>query len=205
MRPAKRSALAGGIGEDASSALPAVACRVGLLIAPLSLTACGRGTCSSAAPADTIVGRLVARNGSTATFTVESVLPSSGPRQAAPTAPVLEPGQTLTVEYYQHHARFLRVGTRYQVALFWRDSSFESDVHTASDPCSWGTTYADGRAIDTATWASAHLREIVAVVVLVPLVLAGLAIFAARRTVRRLRQPRSSRRARVHGDSTDGE
>ena len=165
---------------------------MGLLTAPLSLTACRNVSCSKSAPTNTIVGRLVARNGSTTTFTVESVLQSSGPRQAAPTAPVLEPGQTLTVKYYQDHARFLRVGTRYRVALFWLGGAFESDVHTASDPCSWGTTYADGRAIDTATWAGAHLREIVAVLFLVPLVLAGLAVFAARGTVRRLRR-RSSR------------
>src|SRR2546425_938555 len=90
----------------------------GLVLATPSFTACGV-ECSQAAPTDTIIGRLVDRDGATATFSIETVLQSSPGRRSAPPPPMLEPGQTVAVRYFANRARFLHVGTRYRVALYW--------------------------------------------------------------------------------------
>src|SRR5439155_838652 len=94
----------------------------GLLLATPSLSACGGVECSKSAPTDTIVGRLVSRNGATATFSIESVLQSSAGPRSAPTPPVLSSGQTVAVRYFANRARFLHIGTRYRVDLSWNAS-----------------------------------------------------------------------------------
>jgi hypothetical protein len=141
----------------------------GLLVAPLTLTACTDVRCSQSLPTETIVGRLVARQGSTATFSIESLSQAPSPPSSGTAPPVLVPGHTVAVAYFGDHAKYLRVGSHYLVELYWRAGYFRSDVHTADDPCSRGTAYADGHAIDTRTWERAHLVEIIAVVALVPL------------------------------------
>jgi hypothetical protein len=164
----------------------------GLLVASLTVAACSPGTCSSVPPTLTIQGRLVAREGSTATFVIGSVPPPTNPRSSTRVPPVLKPGQTVAVEYYGDTAKFLDVGTRYRVALYWSGSRFESAVHTA-DSCSGGTVYADGRSIDTRSWGRAHLREIIAVVLLVPLAL-FLAFAASLKAIARLTRANGRRR-----------
>lgn len=140
-----------------------------VLVAPLTLTACGHVECSQSGPTETIVGRLVARQGSTATFSIESLAQAPGPRSSVPAPPVIGPGHTVAVQYYGDHAKYLRIGSRYLVELYWSGGHFRSDVHTADVSCSRGTVYADGHPIDTRTWARAHLVDIIAVVALVPL------------------------------------
>src|SRR4051812_30268146 len=157
----------------------------------LLLTDCGAGRiiCEYGGPTDTIVGRLVAREGSKATFSIQSVTYASRPRSSASAAPALDPGQIVAVRYYRDHVKYLRVGSLYRVELFWGGDHFESDVHTAADPCSRGTVYADGDAIDTRTWPRAHLAEILAALALVPIALLAMLATA-------LRIPRRDRRAR---------
>ena len=77
------------------------------------------------------------------------------------------------------------------------DSHFESAVRTADDRCSWGTVYADGHAIDTRTWARAHLGEIVLGIVLLVSAVYGVfatSLRALARVTRGKDQPRPSRR-----------
>jgi hypothetical protein len=142
-----------------------------------AVTSCGTTVnCSQGAPTYTIVGRLVARNGSATTFSIQSVKYAGKPLPSASAPPSLAPGQTVAVRYYRDHAKYLRVGSLYLVELYWGGDHFESDVHTAGDPCSHGTTYADGHTIDTRSWTRAHLSEILVAVAVVPIVL--LAILA---------------------------
>jgi len=85
----------------------------GLVVAPLTLTACGQHVeCSKSLPTETIVGRLVARQGSTATFSIESLTQPHGPPSSGPAPPVLVPGHTVAVRYFDDHAKYLRIGAR---------------------------------------------------------------------------------------------
>ncbi len=143
-----------------------------LLLAPLFLTNCvaSHVDCSKTSPTDTIVGRLLARHGAAATFSIESVTQPSSRAQSTPIPPLLAPGQSVDVHYSGDHAKFLRVGASYRVEVLWV-GYFRSDVHVASDPCSSGTVYANGRPISTSSWTRSHLAAIVAVFAAVPLLL----------------------------------
>jgi hypothetical protein len=136
----------------------------------LTNCAASRVDCSKASPTDTIVGRLSARHGSTATFSIVSVSQASSQARSTPKPPVLTPDQTVDVQYFGDHAKFLRLGSNYRVEVYWV-GYFRSDVRVASDPCSGGTVYADGRPIDTSSWARSHLSEIIAVLAAMPLIL----------------------------------
>ena len=162
---------------------------VGLLSTPAALTACST-SCDKSAPAQTIVGLVIARTDSAATFSIESV---SIPRGAAsePAAPVLVRGRTVEVSYFADHAKYLRVGTRYRVDLSWnRTDGFASDVHTSDEPCSGGTVYADGSSINTASWTRSHIVEIVLAVVLAPIALAVIVLIVLRTLLRIYRRRR---------------
>lgn len=159
-----------------------------LLLAPLVLTNCSRADCSKSTPTDTIVGRLSTRRGSTATFSIASVRQSSTQARSAPYPPALTSGQTVSVQYFGDHAKFLRIGSTYLVDVYWV-GYFRSDVHVSSDPCSGGTVYADGKSIDTASWTRSHVSEIVALFAAVPLILLVVLATAIglRRRARRVR------------------
>jgi hypothetical protein len=164
----------------------------GLVLATPSFAACGSVECSQAGATDTIIGRLVARDGATATFSIESVLQSSAGPRSAPPPPVLKPGQTVAVRYFANRARFLHVGTRYRVALYWSSNGyFESGVHVSGDPCSGGTVYANGHRINTSGWVRSHLGFLIVAFALVPLVFALLFIVAMSRVFARRRAARN--------------
>jgi hypothetical protein len=151
------------------------------VVATVPLSGCSHVNCSLALPAATITGRLVAREGATATFLIESVSQSSSGTRSASPAPVLSSGQTVAVRYYASRSRFLHVGTSYRVELSWSGSYFESDVHMPGDACSGGgTVYANGRGINTSSWVRSHLRLLAAALVVVPIVVALLFILAMR-------------------------
>jgi hypothetical protein len=135
----------------------------GLFLAMTFVAACsGDVACSQASPRYTIVGKLIARHGSTATFSVESVEPPVSPPPPGVVAPAVVRGQKLDVGYPSDHADFLRVGKRYRVELFGgRPGPFQSDVHTADVACSRGTVYADGREIDTSLRSRSLVRHLV--------------------------------------------
>jgi hypothetical protein len=63
----------------------------------------------------------------------------------------------------------------------------------AGDACSGGTLYANGRSINTSSWARSHIGALVAVVILVPLALAGLFLLAMNAVSRRRRATRPLR------------
>ncbi len=151
-----------------------------VILAAPSLTSCsGNVTCDYGQATDTIIGRVIAREGATATFSIESVVQSSSGSNSASRPPELVPGQAVAVRYYRDRSRFLRVGTSYRVELSWNGSgAFESDVHVAGDPCSRGTVYANGRAINTAGWLRSHLGLLVAAIIVVPLLISLLFIVA---------------------------
>jgi hypothetical protein len=159
-----------------------------LFLASTSLIACSSGVqCSQRAPDYAIVGTLITRKGSTATFVVESLQPPSTARSGHSAGPVPVIGQRVDVRYYSGE-RFLRVGTRYRVAMSWNSGVFESAVHTADVPCSGGTTHANGTAIDTSWWKQ-HSWVLMSVYVFaaLPLVVVavGIATFSTRRRRKR--------------------
>ena len=119
---------------------------LGLIATPALLGACGHGDCSKAGDDAVFVGRLTARDGGLATYTVESVTLSRPPR---PGIRVPEPATSISVRYPEAQAKFLRVGTWYRVGVFWSDGEFASGVHVADDACSGGTVHLDGSSIDT--------------------------------------------------------
>jgi hypothetical protein len=164
---------------------------VGLLLMTPSLAACRSDGCDGPGPTATIIGELVGRDGSTATFSIESVEQVAESRTTPP--PTLIRGRTLTVHYYRDRSRFLHVGTSYRVQLYGSGSDgFQSDVHMAGDPCSGGTVYANGHGINTSSWLRSHIGVLVAVVIVVPLALAGLFILALRAVSRRRRSTRAA-------------
>jgi hypothetical protein len=159
----------------------------GFLLSPLTLTACST-SCDKSAPTVTIVGRVTVRSTSKATFSIESVSPSTNVTPD-PATPVLAPGKNVTVRYFADHAKYLRVGTRYRVDLFWDGAgSFESDVHTSDEPCSGGTVYANGSSINTASWTRSHITEIVLALVLAPVALAVIVLVIVRMILRLYRR-----------------
>ena len=166
-----------------------------LVLTPLAVAGCGPGRvdCSLAPRADVIVGTAVARRGSTVTFVVASVRRNP---DAVTTSgfggPRLRTGERIAVRYDQGSAQFLRIGSRYQVYLWWASGSFWSEVHTANHACSGGTVYANGAAIDTSLWSRSWVRNTTFVFALI--VAIGLAVAAAW-AFRRGRR----RRARRHG------
>jgi hypothetical protein len=161
------------------------------LVAALALlivaAACSppRTECDYAAFADTMVGRLVARHGSTATFLIESVTPvASGPGVGS--APALAARHRVSVHYFGDQAQYLRVGRRYAVNMWWLSNQFESGVHVANDACSTGTVNANGSAINTSIWLVSWVR---AAAVLVPVSVVLLAVAGAAWAIRRRRRP----------------
>ena len=159
----------------------------GCLLLSTAATSCGGVTCetTAAGPAATFVGRLVALQGPTATFAIETTTPLSG----RPTGtPVLVAGQTVAVRYANDEQRFLRVDGRYQVAVWWDGAHFSSGVHTADDPCSGGTDHPDGTAIDTSLWSRQSARRVLVALAIVPVViLALLAVWLRHRHHRKAR------------------
>jgi hypothetical protein len=147
--------------------------------------------CDYAPTTDTVTARLVARHSSTATYALESVTPSSGDLGAL-RGPALRAGQQVDVHYPSDQARFLRVGHRYDVSLWWINGKFQSGVHVASDVCSTGTLNADGSKIDTASALHHLLKWIVTALIVLPVL--ALVILAAitRRRHRRGRRPPES-------------
>jgi hypothetical protein len=87
-----------------------------LLVAPLTLSACStiNVDCSQALPTDTIVGRLTSREGSIATFLIQSVTPAANEPSSPSVPPALAPRQTVAVRYFSDDARYLRLGRRYR-------------------------------------------------------------------------------------------
>lgn len=137
---------------------------LGLTLAPALLGSCGGVDCSSRGFDATFVGRLTAVHTATGTFMVESVQVE----QRSTHVPTV--GTLVAVRYADGQERFLRVGKRYRVAVSWNGKEFESGVHVANEPCSRGTLYADGSAIDTArdSWLKVH--RALAVLALAPVV-----------------------------------
>jgi len=151
-----------------------------VLAAASSVAACtGAIACSMVGPARQVVGLLLHHSDATATFRVESL---GEPTQGYRDVPQLQVGGLVTVTYWDGTAQFLRNGDRYSVGLFWIDgATFESTVHTADKPCSFGTTYADGRAIDTSLWARPSFRRGLIVVAAAVMVLSLFVLFVSRR------------------------
>jgi hypothetical protein len=119
---------------------------LGLIATPVLLGACAHGTCNRAGDDAVFVGRLTARHGGAATYTVESV---TATRPLRPGGRVPEPATSTDVHYPESQAKFLHVGAWYRVAVFWSGHEFTSGVHLADDPCSGGTVHLDGSSIDT--------------------------------------------------------
>jgi hypothetical protein len=144
----------------------------------------GRVICDYAPPAYTVKGPLVGRQGSVATYLIDSVWRSqSGFREP----PKLLAGQRVNVRYEHGQAQFLRVGDRYRVTLWWiSDAGFWSGVHMGDEACSGGTVYADGSPIDTSLWVRSWVRNGVAIA---GAVLFVLILLLTSRVIRRRRTP----------------
>ena len=140
--------------ESARNRLRALGILAIVLVA-LTTTSCtkSRVMCDYAPFNDTIVGTLVARHGPTATFAVESIIPGPPTPASRPKAPAIAQGSRLAVHYPLGQVRFLRVGHRYRVSVWWLSGRFESGVHVAADVCSTGTVNANGSAINTSSWS----------------------------------------------------
>jgi hypothetical protein len=157
-------------------------------------TACvesGRVICDDAAPAATFQGKMIARQGSNATFRIERI---GHNRPVAPDAPpVPSVGDNIVVHYWSGSIQYLRIGRRYDVTAWWggrteASSEYGSGVHVASDQCSTGTVYAGGSAIDTALVHQPWPRRALFVALLLAIVV------GIPRLVRSVRKGRRQRR-----------
>jgi hypothetical protein len=159
-----------------------------LLLGCTTVTSCSHAICDPAPTAATFVGRLATVRDDTATFAVETVA-TPDRTDAAPVGVVPLAGKSVAVRYSDDEQRFLRVGRRYAVMVWLDEATFVSGVHHSDDPCSTGTTYADGSAINTSLWSRPIVRRVgTGFVLLVVLALATLAWFT-RRIHRRKRAP----------------
>ena len=136
---------------------------IGVALAVVAAGCTQRVDCSQAVPDAVFTGVLRSERGNTVEFAVETVTPSYGRSPTGRGAPLVVVGAIVSVFYDAGTAQFLRVGERYSVSAIWIGGRFVSDVHTADRPCSGGTTYADGRNIDTALWKRARVRRFVLV------------------------------------------
>ena len=111
----------------------------------------------------TFVGRIVAIDGSSITYLVESFEPSDF--EFAPASPKPIVGDVVVVHYGRYDGELLRVGRRYSVTVrpkvtVWPAyNGFFSDIHTAGGVCDGGTVNADGSQIDTALVRQPHVRR----------------------------------------------
>jgi hypothetical protein len=144
-----------------------------------------RVMCDYAPFDDTIVGTLVARHGPTATFAVESTTPGPSAPASRPKAPTIVNGTRLAVHYPLDQVRFLRVGHRYRVSVWWFSGRFESGVHVGADVCSTGTVNANGSAINTSSWSRARKAVLVGAAVVVLVFVASTVTVGLRRRRRR--------------------
>ncbi len=108
--------------------------------------------CDFALDSGTFEGRLVTRTGPGVTFMVERVHPNVAAVRTGSRVPVA--GRQVVVHYDAGNEQLLRVGRRYKVKVWWLGDAqsrlrFVSGVHVANRPCSGGTVYADGSAIET--------------------------------------------------------
>ncbi|MDP9332954.1 MAG: hypothetical protein M3Q30_06565 [Actinomycetota bacterium] len=142
---------------------------LGLAIAPIVVGSCAKAyvDCSKRGFDATFVGRLTAMRTATAIFAMESVqaVRHQGEDAHTPTA-----GATVAVHYAEGQERLLRVGDRYRVGVVWNGREFESGVHVADDPCSGGTTHADGSAIRTTRESLLTIRDALIALAIAPLV-----------------------------------
>src|SRR5580765_7485951 len=111
----------------------------------------------------TFVGRIVAIDGSSVTYLVESFKPSGF--EFAPESPKPIVRHVVVVHYGRYDGELLRVGHRYSVMVrpnvtVWPAyNGFFSDIHNAGGVCDGGTMNADGSQIDTALVRQPHLRR----------------------------------------------
>jgi hypothetical protein len=102
--------------------------------------------CDYAQDSGTITGRLLALDGSTATFTVEKATPNP----KAIRTPLAANATKVVVRYDEGDEQFLTIGKDYKVRVWPTGATkYLSSVHRDDHPCSGGTTYADGTAIAT--------------------------------------------------------
>jgi hypothetical protein len=140
----------------------------------------------------TFIGRLIAMNGRSVTYRVESFEPGS--YFDASIDPPPTPGRPFVVRYGRYDTELLRVGRRYSVVT-WAEytptrSAFKgyfADVATAGRvECGGGTMYAGGSQIDTALANQPHVIH--AALVLGVVSAAGAALYAVYAARRRKRQ-----------------
>ena len=157
---------------------------VALALAPTLLGSCGAECSGDTTGYDaTIVGTLTALHPATGVFTVESAQSERPPGVATHVPSV---GASVAVHYADGQEWFLRVGRRYQVGVSWNGKTFESGVRVADEPCSGGTVYANGSAIDTSRIAWLEVHHVITVVALAPvLLLAAISLWLWRRRRRR--------------------
>jgi hypothetical protein len=149
------------------------------------------GACSCAQDSGAFIGRVVERDGSAVTYTVERVQPNlfGGPSIVHP-PPVA--GRRAVVYYEHGEQQFLHVGSRYSARVWWLSGirptpHFFSAVETG-DLCCGGTMHIDGTAIDRSLWRQSKVRHAALVAVAA---LAGIGavvtLFAARKRRRQTR------------------
>jgi len=154
----------------------------------LPAAACSqREACSVAVPPATFIGRASSVDRGVVTFDVESATVRQLTAGVTPAA-----GQPVRISYGSA-ARYLHVGTRYEVdtSLPGPDGNLTSTIAGTSS-CGLGTRYADGRSIDTSiiSIGGLHTGGIIAIGV----TLALATVIASGITVRRRRR-RADQRA----------
>lgn len=158
-----------------------------------------RVICDYAQDSGTFEGRLVTLDGPGVTFMIERVHPNVAATRSGRHIPPV--GKPVVVHYDNGDEKFLHRGRRYKVQVWWIDESqsrlrFVSGVRVADRPCSGGTIYANGSAIDTAILTRSSTRHTFVVVaaglISIGALAAGLALRKRRRQARNVRELRGS-------------
>jgi hypothetical protein len=113
-----------------------------LVMPPALLSSCSSVNCESDALSGGFTGRVTSVRADVAQFSVESV-------SEVQTTSTPQVGQSVSVRYSDHEARFLHVGSTYRVVLAGSGAEL---VSTLSHACSTGTTWPDGSEIRAGSW-----------------------------------------------------